>query len=87
MSFDLKKMLEEYNSITDDEERKNFVKNVREDLDKQNNKTSLEEIIIGETVYNFVFEHNKLSCIMGPVGSGKSVGAVLKIFLYMEGIL
>lgn len=86
MSFDLKKMLEEYNSITDDEERKNFVKNVREDLDKQNNKTALEEIVIGETVYNFVFEHNKLSCIMGPVGSGKSVGAVLKIFLYMQAI-
>jgi hypothetical protein len=85
MSFDVKKVIEEYNSITDEEERKNFIKKMKNEADN-NSGYSLEEIEVGETVYNFVFEHNKLSCIMGPVGSGKTVGSVLKIFLYMQAI-
>ena len=39
-------------------------------------------ITLGPVCYDFVHEHNYLSTIMGPVGSGKSTGSILKIFLY-----
>lgn len=45
------------------------------------------QINLGSVCKKFVFEHNYLSTIMGPVGSGKSTGSILKILLYAMSIL
>ena len=53
---------------------------------EKNEEFNINKIEIGATVFDFVFIHELLSVIMGPVGSGKSTGAILKILLFSKAI-
>ena len=65
----------------------------QEELDEmmaQLNGTAERDVLqinLGKVCKKFVFEHNYLSAIMGPVGSGKSTGSILKILLYAMSIM
>lgn len=43
---------------------------------------NITSIKVGKVCHQYIFNHSRLSTIMGPVGSGKSTGSILKILLY-----
>lgn len=65
-----------------DEEYKELLKHLNGTEDKD-----VLKIKLGKQCKKFVFIHSYLSAIMGPVGSGKSTGSILKILLYAMSIM